>query len=345
MVEERNIKLDGLTLNCKLLRRNSDKAAVLIHGNLCSSDIWLDVIPSIPDEYDVIAPDLRGFGKSGRAPVDARKGLGDYSSDLWRLFDTMGYEKACLIGHSMGGGVALQMLLKKPERVSKVVLVDPISPFGFGGTKDENGTPCYSDYSGSGGGMIAILNPDFPKFLLEKYRGVDHPSAPANALRAFFSENYTPSEKLIDRMLEMFFQTEVGDDYYPGNYVKSRNWPYFAPGDRGVLNAFSPKYLDLSGIADLEIKPSIFWIHGRKDMVVCNSSPLDPAVLGASGIIPDYPGVDVFPPQPMLSQIRSVLERYRGKGGDYTAIFIDEAGHTPFIERRTEFEKLIRELL
>ena len=314
---------------------------VLIHGNLSSSLIWEDLMPRVPEDFDVVAPDLRGFGGSGRAPVDATKGLGDFSADLLELLQSLRYDFYVLVGHSMGGGIALQMLLEAPRgvRVEKVVLVDPVSPYGFGGTKDEHGTPCYSDYAGSGAGLVAKYNPDFVRLLKARYTGVDHPSAPANVAKAFFADDYVISEGLMGKLLEMLFSTEVGEDNYPGDYVESPNWPYVAPGSRGVLNAISPKYLRLRGVLDLASKPPVLWVHGTKDLIVSDSSPLDVAVLGLAGYIPGYPGPDKFPPQPMVGQIRAFLDEYVSKGGTYERVLIEGAGHTPFIEKPEEFTR------
>jgi len=338
--EVRRLKLSsGLELSFRFLSRGSRRAVVLVHGNLSSSLIWEDLMPGVPEVFDVVAPDLRGFGDSGRMPVDATRGLGDFATDVLELLASLRYDSYVLVGHSMGGGVVLQALLEAPRsvKVEKVVLVDPVSPYGFGGTKDEFGTPCYDDYAGSGAGLVVKYNPDFIKFLKARYTGTDHPSAPANVARTFFADDYVVSENLMDKLLEMLFSAEVGEGNYPGDYVESPNWPYVAPGSRGVLNAMSPKYLRLRGILNLASKPPILWIHGTKDMIVSDNSPLDIAVLGLAGYIPGYPGPDKFPPQPMIRQIRSFLDEYASRSGTYERVFIEGAGHTPFIEKPKEF--------
>ena len=344
-IKNMKAKLSNVEIFYRFVNRGNKEAVLFVHGNLCSSDVWINVFKHVPEKFDIIAPDLRSFGRSGRAPIDATRGLQDYSDDLIELIGKFDYSAYYLIGHSMGGGIVLRMLLDKPEKFRGIILVDPVSPYGFGGTKDEYGTPCYDDYAGSGAGLVARYNPDFIKMLKMKYRGTDHPSAPANALKAYFAEDFNISNELRERILDTFFMAEVGDEYYPGNYVESGNWPYVAPGDKGVLNAISPKYLDLSSIVEIKQKPPILWIHGQKDLVISNMSPLDPAVLGISGIIPDYPGQEVFPPQPMVNQIKTVLENYEDKGGNVQREFIENAGHTPFIEKPEKFNKLMIEFL
>lgn len=299
------------------------------------------------EDFDVIAPDLRGFGDSSRVPVDATRGLKDYSDDLLELLSLLGYRDYVLVGHSMGGGVVLQALLDAPSsiKIEKLVLVDPVSPYGYGGTKDEYGTPCYSDFAGSGAGLVLKYNPDFVNFLKVKYAGADHPSAPANVLRALFADDFTISEEPMKKLLSMLFSVALGPDNYPGDYVESPNWPYVAPGTRGVLNAMSPKYMNLSIVVNAPHKPPVLWIHGSKDLIVSDMSLLDLAVLGTMGYIPGYPGQDVFPPQPMLRQMETFLEAYESRGGTFKKVIIDGAGHTPFIEKPDSFVKELQEFM
>jgi pimeloyl-ACP methyl ester carboxylesterase len=75
---------------------------------------------------------------------DATRGLRDLSDDVLRLPTKLNYDSYVLVGHGMGGGVALQLLLDAPSgaRVGRVVLVGPVPHYGFGGTKDIHGTPC-----------------------------------------------------------------------------------------------------------------------------------------------------------------------------------------------------------
>jgi pimeloyl-ACP methyl ester carboxylesterase len=346
-IEQFFIDNKGVIVSSKIIRRSNKKALVVIHGNTVSSDIWLPVIDIFPETYDIVAPDLRGFGDSSKVTVDATKGMSDFADDVIALMRYLGYDEYVLVGHSMGGGVALQVLLDKPRNinVSKVILVDPMSPFGFGGTKDEKGTPCYEDYAGSGGGLVAKYNPDFPRLLREKYTGTDHPSSPVFTIKTLFADDFTPSEELVDSILNMMFKMNTNEYFYPGDYVDSPNWPYVAPGTKGVLNAMSPKYLRLHRVIDLEDKPPIIWIHGDKDTIISDASALDIAILGLMGYIPGYPGPLVYPPQPMLKQIEYILKLYSERGGSYEKYIVQGAGHTPFIEKPEDFHKIIQQTL
>jgi len=130
----------------------------------------------------------------------------------------------------------------------------------------------------------------------------------------------------------------IGERDFPGDSVPSPNWPYVAPGVWGPANAMSPKYAgDVSKIYDGRLKVPVLWIRGSHDQVVSDASTSDPGFLGKMGVIPGWPGEDVFPPQPMLRQTRAVLEKYAAAGGSYREVVIQDAGHIPFIEKPQDF--------
>ena len=104
-----------------------------------------------------------------------------------------------------------------------------------------------------------------------------------------------------------------------------------------MLNAISPKYLKLGGVLDVASKPPVLRVHGTKDMIVSDSSPLDVAVLGLAGYIPGYPGARQVPTAAHGKADKSL--EYASKGSTYERVFIEGSGHTPFIEKPEEFAK------
>jgi len=74
--------------------------------------------------------------------------------------------------------------------------------------------------------------------------------------------------------------------------------------------------------------------------VISDTSTSDPGYLGKLGLVPGWPGDEVFPPQPMLKQTRTVLDKYAAAGGSYREAIIQHAGHVPFIEKPKEFNRL-----
>ena len=85
--------------------RTEGETVVFVHGNVSSSVFWQDSMIALPEGFRAIAPDLRGFGESETAPVDATRGLGDFADDVVALLDSLGIARAHLVGWSMGGGV------------------------------------------------------------------------------------------------------------------------------------------------------------------------------------------------------------------------------------------------
>jgi pimeloyl-ACP methyl ester carboxylesterase len=85
------------------------------------------------------------------------------------------------------------------------------------------------------------------------------------------------------------------------------------------------------------VKPPVLWIRGSDDQIVSDNSLFCFGTLGKLGFIPNYPGEDVYPPQPMVSQTRHVLDRYTQAGGQYREVVMADTGHSPFIEKPGEF--------
>jgi len=314
---------------------------VFIHGNVSSATFWEETMQALPAGFRAIAPDLRGYGESERRPVDATRGLRDFSDDLHALVEALGLTRFHLIGHSMGGGIAMQYAIDHAERILSLTLVDPLSPFGFGGTKDLEGTPCWPDYAGSGGGTA---NPEFVRRLAAGDRSEESDFSPRRVLRAFYGKApfLHPRE---DVLVESMLRTAVGEENYPGDFQSSTNWPGVAPGTRGVNNAMSPKYCNLSAMAMIASKPPILWVRGAEDTIVSDTSLFDFGYLGMLGVIPGWPGETIYPPQPMVAQTRAVLERYRAGGGRYREEVIPAAGHTPYLEQPGIFREILHAFL
>lgn len=102
-------------------RRGKGTPLVLLHGFPLDHHLWDEVVPLLKDTFDMILPDLRGFGKS--TTVDSPYGMDDYASDVAGLLEQLGVAKAAIVGHSMGGYVALAFARLYPARVSGLGLV------------------------------------------------------------------------------------------------------------------------------------------------------------------------------------------------------------------------------
>ena len=92
---------------------------VLIHGITGSSQTWEDVIEPLAEDYTVVAPDLLGHGESAKPRGDYS--LGAHASGVRDLLAVLGIERATLVGHSLGGGVAMQLAYQHPEVCQRLV--------------------------------------------------------------------------------------------------------------------------------------------------------------------------------------------------------------------------------
>lgn len=292
---------------------------------------------ALPDGFGGIAPDQRGFGQAElEKKIDAANGMGDLADDAVALLDHLGIDKAHIVGNSLGGMVVWHMMVDYPNRFLSATLVDTGSPYGFGGTKDMDGTPCFPDFAGSGGGLS---NPELIKRMKDGDRSLESQFSPRSAIRTLLVKPPFISAR-EDVLVDSLNSTHLGEQDVPGDAEKSANWPFIAPGKWGATNATSPKYaVSVEKIIASEPKTKVLWIRGKDDMVVSDSAASDPGFLGMMGLIPGWPGEDVFPPQPMIGQTRAVLEKYAASGGDYEEVVIEDAGHLPFIEKPEEFNR------
>src|SRR5256885_15514989 len=94
---------------------------LLVHGIASGSGAWRAVLPLLARRATVIAPDLPGHGTSAKTLGDYS--LGSLASSLRDLLIKLGHERATLVGHSLGGGVAMQFAYMFPERTERLVLV------------------------------------------------------------------------------------------------------------------------------------------------------------------------------------------------------------------------------
>ena len=102
-------------------RCGSGPTVLLIHGITGSWRHWERVIAPLAAEHEVIAPDLLGHGESAKPRGDYS--LGAFASGLRDLMVALGHETATVVGHSLGGGIAMQFAYQFPERCERLVLV------------------------------------------------------------------------------------------------------------------------------------------------------------------------------------------------------------------------------
>ncbi|WP_069803017.1 alpha/beta hydrolase [Thermogemmatispora onikobensis] len=318
-------------------------ALVLIHGNCSSSLFFQDLMLALAAlGYHVYAPDMRGYGDSQVLPIDATRGVRDLSDDLASFAEALGLSGFHLLGWSLGGNVAMQYAIDYPGRLRGLILEATGSPFGFGGTRDAEGRPVWPDFAGSGGGTA---NAEFVQRLAAGDRSAEQGSPRAVMNNFYFKPPFHVAPEREEIYVSAILSTRTGPGNYPGDSLPSPNWPYVAPGRQGVNNALSPAYLNQAALVDLNPKPPILWIHGIDDQIVSDTSFFDLGYLGQLGIVPGWPGAEQYPPQPMKTQIRRLLERYRQQGGSYHELQLTNCGHSPHIEQPQQVLEAMRDFI
>jgi pimeloyl-ACP methyl ester carboxylesterase len=340
-MQTRTVETSRLRTNCWVSGPDDGEPLLLVHGNLTTGRFFAALAEALPPRFAVVAPDLRSFGRTEPLGVDAARGLRDWSDDLRALLESLGWadgRRVHMAGWSLGGGILQQYEIDHPGDIATLTLLAPLSPFGFGATRDADGTPCYPDFAGSGGGTAA---PDFVRRLAARDASDAEPqSSPRVVMRTFF---WSPRHKAPDEdeLIQQVLLTLVGDEFYPGASTSSPNWPGVGPAPRGVNNAMSPAWCNTSGFGDVERPAPLLWIRGDEDQVVSDASMFDFGTLGKLRAVPGWPGEDVYPPQPMIAQSRAIFERRRQHGGTVREIVLHEVGHGPLVERPREVAEMM----
>ena len=315
---------------------------LMIHGNLSTGRFYEHLMPGAPRGYRFIAPDMRGFGETERVPIDGTRGVRDWADDTFSLVDKLGITRPVhLVGWSTGGA-AIANYATAGHPVASLTFIDPVSPYGFGGVRLD-GTPCHPDYAGSGGGTGSL---DFAQRIADHDMSSDSPFSPRSVMNSsYWAPTHREPKEREDMLLEEILKSVIGDDGYPGDSTPSSNWPGVAPGTRGIINALSPKYCGWADIVSLSPKPPVLWTHGSADIVVADGSAWEMGMLGKLGAVPGWPGEEVFPPQPMVTQIRNVLTEYGRRGGRVQMETFEGSGHGPLFDAADRWSRLFFEFL
>src|SRR5512141_2614386 len=104
---------------------------VLVHGNFASWRWWRQLLDQLPPGYHAYAPDLRGCGDTVGGTSTEAYGIAQLGDDLLEFVRALGLPSFHLVGHSLGGAVALQLALKHPEKVRTLTLVTPAPATGL----------------------------------------------------------------------------------------------------------------------------------------------------------------------------------------------------------------------
>ena len=117
--ETRELVLHGHRITYRMA--GEGPVVVLIHGITSASETWRELLPFLAESHTVIAPDLLGHGESAKPRGDYS--LGAYAAGIRDLIVALGHDRATVVGHSLGGGVAMQFAYQFPERCERMALI------------------------------------------------------------------------------------------------------------------------------------------------------------------------------------------------------------------------------
>lgn len=121
-VERKVIKVRGLDI--LYYQAGQGEPLVVIHGGAGDARTWIKNMQALAEKYTVYAPDLPGYG--GSQPMDGRYYIPELAQFIEDFTKILGLEKFYLVGHSLGGGIALNFALMFPEKIRKLVLISSL---------------------------------------------------------------------------------------------------------------------------------------------------------------------------------------------------------------------------
>ena len=211
-----NIKLKKLKLdNGEELayreREGGEKLLVLVHGNMTSSKHWDLLIETLPEEYKIYAPDLRGFGSSSYN--NEINSLHDFAKDLKDFFDKLNLKDFVLMGWSTGGGVVMDFTADNPDYVKKLILLESVGTKGYPiYKKDENGQPIPGELLNT---KEEIANDPVQVLpVLNAYQNKDKETMKMIWNATIYTDNKPDPEKYDEYLEDMFTQRNLVDVDY-----------------------------------------------------------------------------------------------------------------------------------
>ena len=115
----KKVNINGIQI--AYARKGTGKPLVLVHGYPLDHTIWDKIVSLLENDFDIIFPDLRGFGQSD--VVESQYKILDMATDIAGLLDQLGFKKAAIAGHSMGGYISLAFARAYPDRVTGLGLI------------------------------------------------------------------------------------------------------------------------------------------------------------------------------------------------------------------------------
>ncbi|WP_144549141.1 alpha/beta fold hydrolase [Bacillus sp. X1(2014)] len=209
--------------------KNSSETIIFLHGSgpgVSAKSNWQHILPHFNENFHVVAPDIFGFGNTDHPesyPKNGGEWMNERIKQVLALMDEIGVEKAHLVGNSLGGVIALHLLMYAPERFDRVVLM------------------------GAGGGLTEPT-PELAK--LANFHKDPNPVAFKNLLSWFLYDKSILEdelEKIVAERLELFLKPEVRKSYEE-NFSKSHLSDMLVPPS--ALKQMDHQILLIHGHAD-----------------------------------------------------------------------------------------------
>ena len=128
----RDVTASGVRL--RVAEAGAGRPVILIHGLFVDHTSWDLVLPQLAEQFRVVAPDLPGFGASEKPPASRFPyGIDAFGEAIADLYAGLELGPAAVVGHALGGAIALTLAAKHPELVSKLVLIDSLCYEGSSG--------------------------------------------------------------------------------------------------------------------------------------------------------------------------------------------------------------------
>jgi pimeloyl-ACP methyl ester carboxylesterase len=116
------IKANGIEMNYEFSGKG--KTLVLIHGFTDNLNMWYNQVPEFTKQYQVLTYDVRGFGQTEKAAAPYSMDM--FAEDLHELLKALGISKACVLGYSMGGRIALEFCMKYPQEAAGLIMANSV---------------------------------------------------------------------------------------------------------------------------------------------------------------------------------------------------------------------------
>ena len=106
--------------------RGDGDPVLFLHGFPTSSHLWQDVVPHVPPGHRVVVVDLLGFGRSD-FPRGRDVSIRGHAERVLQVLDALRIERAAIVGHDVGGGIAQYLAVRHPTRVTRLALIDSVA--------------------------------------------------------------------------------------------------------------------------------------------------------------------------------------------------------------------------